>query len=113
MGLGLTRTIANLSAGHVLHKHNGKEGLAVLCLIHLFCIWWRNVFGALLEGRKASRKRSQTGGNLKGRRREDCKLLQRATGARLRAIGVAHINGLEDMSNALACTASEDAVPGQ
>ena len=34
--------------------------------------------------------------------------MQRATGARLRAIGVAHINDLEDMSNALACTASEE-----
>ena len=45
---GLTPTIANLSAGHVLRKHNGKEGLTVLRLIHLFCIWWRNVFGALL-----------------------------------------------------------------
>ena len=47
-------------------------------------------------------------GYLKGRRREDCELVQRATGARLRAAGVAHINDLEDMSDAFACTASEE-----
>ena len=47
-------------------------------------------------------------GFVRGRRREDCELVRRATGARLRAAGVAHINDLEDMSNAFACIASEE-----
>ena len=47
-------------------------------------------------------------GNLKGRRREDHELVQRATGARLRAAGVEHINDMEDISNAFTCIASEE-----
>ena len=110
-GTGLTPTIANVSAGHVLDKHNGKVGFAALRLIHLFCSWWRNVFGALLEEGFEETKPDWLDwmhGHVKGRRREDCELVQRATGARLRAAGVAHINDLEDMSNAFACTASEE-----
>ena len=48
-GTGLTPTIATLSVGHVLDKHNGKVELAGLRIIHFFCSGWRNVFGALLE----------------------------------------------------------------
>ena len=110
-GTGLTHTIANLSAAHVLDKHNGKLGLGALRLIHLFCSCWRSVFGALLEEVFEETKSDWPDwmhGYLKERRREDCELLQRATGARLRATGVAHINVLEDMSNAFACTASEE-----
>ena len=44
----------------------------------------------------------------KRRSREDCELVQSATGARLRAVGVARNSNLEDMSNAFACTASEE-----
>ena len=45
-------------------------------------------------------------GCLRGRRREDSELVHRTNGERLRAAGVAHISGLEDMSDAFACTAS-------
>ena len=34
--------------------------------------------------------------------------MQRATGARLRAAGVAHINDLENMNKACGCTASDE-----
>ena len=40
--------------------------------------------------------------------RKDSELVHRATGARLSAAGVAHINDLEDMGNAFACTAPEE-----
>ena len=109
-GTGLTPTIGNMSAGHVLDKHNGKVGLAALRLIRLLCFWWRNVFGVLLEEGVEETKPDWPDWMhvcLKGRRREDCELVQRATGTRLRAAGV-HINDLEDMSNAFACTASEE-----
>ena len=53
------------------------------------------MFGALLEEGFEETKPDWPDwmhGYLKGRRREDCELVQRATGARLRAAGVAHIN---------------------
>ena len=50
-GTGLTPTIANLSAGHVLDNRNGKVELAALRLVHLFCSWSRNVFGAPAGGK--------------------------------------------------------------
>ena len=62
------------------------------------------MFKALLEKRLWPDWFDWTHGYLKGRRREDCELVQRATGSRLRAAGVAHISDLEDMSNAFACT---------
>ena len=91
-------------------------GLAALRLIHLLCsLWrnvlWRNVFGSLLQDGFAETKPNWPEwmhGYLKGRRREDCELVQRTAGARLRAAGVAHINDLEDMINALVCTTSEE-----
>ena len=110
-GTGLTPTITNLSVGHVLEKYNGKVRLAAVRLIHLFCSWWRNVFGALLEESFEETKPDWPDWMhryLNGRRRKDCELVQRATGARLRTAGVAHINDPEDMSNAFACTASEE-----
>ena len=44
----------------------------------------------------------------KRRSREDCELVQSAIGARLHAVGVARNSNLEDMSNAFACSASEE-----
>ena len=93
----------------VLDNRNKKVGLAALRLIHLSCAWWRNVFGALLEKGFVEMKLDWvewTHGYLRGR--EDCELVQRATGERLRAAGVAHTYDSEDMSNAFVCTASEE-----
>ena len=47
-------------------------------------------------------------GYLREGRRKDLELMHRATGERLRAAGVTHISDLEDMSNAFACTASQE-----
>ena len=44
------------------------------------------------------------------KRREDSELVHGSTGERLRAGGVAHINGSEEMSNTFTCTASEDRI---
>ena len=101
----------NLSAGHVLDKHSDKMGLGALRLIHLFCTWWRNVFGALLEEDFADTKLDRPEwmhGFLKRRKRDHYQLMQRATGEHLRAAGVTHISDLDDMSNAFARTVSEE-----
>ena len=64
----------------------------------------REIAGAVAQGAG----RSMGSCRLGGRRREDSELVHGATGERLRAAGVAHINDLEDMSNTFACTASEE-----
>ena len=54
------------------------------------------MFAALLEeGFEETKPDWPARGYLKGRRRDECELVQSATGARLRAAGVAHINDLE------------------
>ena len=73
-------------------------------------------FGALLEEGFAEKQQlwpEWVHWYLGGRRMEDSELVHRATGKRLRAAGVAHINALEDMSIAFACTASEERFSGE
>ena len=84
-GTGLTPTIANLSAGHVLDKNSASHPFVLLLVAKRV---WSSACRRLL------RKRSW----------EDCELVQRATCARFRTAGVAHINDLEDMSKAFTCT---------
>ena len=100
---------APLSRGVTLDKGNRKSEVKALRLIHMFCMWWKAFFSAIL--RRNLRNSSfhwndAFHGYITGRRREGAMITQRAVSMRLRKEGIQHLTDFEDR-NAFACTSAE------
>ena len=102
--------IANLSKGFLLDKANGKEGLLGQRIVHLYCPWWRNYFGAALKAEQRKTPFSWPPwchAYLAGRRREGAMITQRCLSWTLASLKLSCVNDLRDMTNAFACTAAD------
>ena len=102
-----TPCIGNLSRGFFVDKSNGLPGLQGQRLLHLYCSYWRNYFGAVLA--RGIRNTTHNWphwfhGYLPGRRREGAMLTQRAIQWKSDFAGLSTLNDLRDMKNAFACT---------
>ena len=102
---------ANISRAFFVNRGNGKEELAGLRMIHLYCSWWRHYFGQALRTSERTKKPTWDAWSyayLPCRRREGAMLVQRAVELRVSQNKLSTMNSFKDMKNAFACTEPEE-----
>ena len=89
---------------------NRKSGAKELRLIHMFCMWWKAFFSAILRRNLRNSSFNWNDafhGYITGRRREGAMITQRAVSMRLRKECIQQLTDFKDMSNAFTCTSAE------